>query len=83
MSLAYDDGEVRQQCSICFTTRVVGGELRTSSETKEVRFVGPAELDQLNMHPSMRLRIKHYLERHRRAGVRCARPPRRASGVIG
>jgi hypothetical protein len=61
--MAYDDGEVRQQCPVCFTTRIVGGELRTSSETKEVRFVGPAELDQLNMYPSMRLRIKHDLER--------------------
>ncbi len=60
--MAYDDGEVRQQCSICFTTRTVGGELRTSSETKEVRFVDPAELDLLSIHPSMRLRIQHYLE---------------------
>jgi ADP-ribose pyrophosphatase YjhB (NUDIX family) len=61
--MAYDDGEVRQQCSICFTTRTIGGELRTSSETKEVRYVAPAELNRLNMHPSMRLRIEHYLER--------------------
>ncbi|SRR6266498_3172431 len=61
--MAYDDGEVRQQCSICFTTRTIGGELRTSSETKEVRYVAPAELGRLNMHPSMRLRIEHYLER--------------------
>jgi hypothetical protein len=63
MSLAYDDGEVRQQCSVCFTTRMLGGELRTSSETKEVGFVAPASLARLNIHPSMRLRIDHYLER--------------------
>ncbi len=31
--LAYDDGEVRQQFSLCFTTRMLGGTLRTSSET--------------------------------------------------
>lgn len=37
--------------------------MRTSSETKEVRYVAPAELNRLNMHPSMRLRIEHYLER--------------------
>ena len=60
--MAYDDGEVRQQCSICFTTAVLGGQLATSSETKEVRFVLPADLDSLNFHPSMRLRIDHYLE---------------------
>ena len=64
--MAYDDGEVRQQCSICFTTRMLGGQLATSSETKEVRFVDPADLDSLSIHPSMRLRIDHYLE-HRSA----------------
>ena len=61
--MAYDDGEVRQQCSICFTTRMLGGQLATSSETSEVEFVAPARLDSLNIHPSMRLRIDHYLER--------------------
>jgi ADP-ribose pyrophosphatase YjhB (NUDIX family) len=60
--MAYDDGEVRQQCSTCFTTSTLGGDLKTSSETKRVRFVNPAELDALNIHPSMRLRIDHYLE---------------------
>lgn len=60
--LAYDDGEVRQQCSACFTSHLLGGELRTSSETREVRFVPLAALDDLNVHPSMRLRIAHWLE---------------------
>jgi len=64
--MAYDDGEVRQQCSICFTTRMLGGQLATSSETKEVQFVAPADLASLSIHPSMRLRIDHYLE-HRSA----------------
>jgi ADP-ribose pyrophosphatase YjhB (NUDIX family) len=49
--MAYDDGEVRQQCSICFTTRLVGGTLATSSETKEVRFVAPGNLEALNISP--------------------------------
>ena len=55
--MAYDDGEVRQQFSICFRGRIVGGELRTSSESKEVAFVHPSRLDGLNIHPSMRMRI--------------------------
>lgn len=59
--IAYDDGEVRQQFSICFTARMVGGEPRTSSESREVRWVAPADLDSLNIHPSMRLRIEHAL----------------------
>jgi ADP-ribose pyrophosphatase YjhB (NUDIX family) len=60
--MAYDDGEVRQQFSVCFTTRLFGGEISTSSETSEVVFVDVAELDRLNIHPSMRLRMNHYLE---------------------
>jgi ADP-ribose pyrophosphatase YjhB (NUDIX family) len=59
--IAYDDGEVRQQFSICFTATIRGGELHTSSETKEVAFVAPSRLDELNIHPSMRLRIDHGL----------------------
>ncbi len=58
--MAYDNGEVRQQCSVCFTTRVVGGELATSEETSEARFIALRDLDALNIHPSMRLRINHY-----------------------
>ncbi|MFB7410975.1 NUDIX hydrolase [Streptomyces sp. NPDC056202] len=64
--LAYDDGEVRQQFSICFRARPVGGSLRTSSESKEVRWVSPADLDDLDIHPSMRLRIRHGLDESRR-----------------
>ncbi|MEV5277640.1 NUDIX domain-containing protein [Streptomyces sp. NPDC052811] len=60
--LAYDDGEVRQQFSICFRAHPTGGTLRTSSESKEVRWVDPADLDDLNIHPSMRLRIRHGLD---------------------
>ncbi|MFI8083796.1 NUDIX domain-containing protein [Kitasatospora sp. NPDC086009] len=60
--MAYDDGEVRQQFSICFKARPVSGELRTSSESKEVRWVDPADLNELDIHPSMRLRITHGLE---------------------
>ncbi|MEV8034116.1 NUDIX domain-containing protein [Streptomyces sp. NPDC086182] len=59
--MAYDDGEVRQQFSICFTARIAGGELRTSSESREVAFVDPNRLDELNIHPFMRMRIEHGL----------------------
>ena len=61
---AYDDGEVRQEFSICFTTRMLGGTERTSAESAEVRFVSPKDLQSYEMHPSIRLRIKHYLVRH-------------------
>ncbi|MGW4564749.1 NUDIX hydrolase [Streptomyces sp. NPDC004561] len=57
--MAYDDGEVRQQFSICFHARIIGGRLRTSSEGKEVAFVDPGRLDELSIHPSMRMWIEH------------------------
>ncbi|MFF5424740.1 MULTISPECIES: NUDIX domain-containing protein [unclassified Streptomyces] len=64
--IAYDDGEVRQQFSICFRAKPIGGSLRTSSESREVRWVDPADLDGLEIHPSMRLRIRHGLDETRR-----------------
>ncbi|NEA59493.1 NUDIX domain-containing protein [Streptomyces sp. SID13666] len=60
--IAYDDGEVRQQFSICFRAHPTGGSLRTSSESKEVRWIAPADLDSLTIHPSMLLRIRHGLD---------------------
>lgn len=60
--MVYDDGEVRQQFSLCFTTRLLEGELRTSSETSEVCFVPADRLDDLRIHPSTRLRIQHWQE---------------------
>lgn len=61
--MAYDDGEVRQQFSIAFSAKLVGGALRASDESREVAWVAPADLDMLEIHPSMRLRIQHYLDR--------------------
>ncbi|MPZ60915.1 MAG: NUDIX domain-containing protein [Propionibacteriales bacterium] len=58
---AYDDGEVRQEFSICFLCRFVGGSLTVSEESHEVRFVEPDELDDLPMVDSIRLRITDYL----------------------
>ncbi|WP_405501182.1 NUDIX domain-containing protein [Streptomyces niveus] len=63
--IAYDDGEVRQQFSICFRAHPTGGALRTSSESKEVRWINPADLGSLDIHPSMRLRIEHGLDESR------------------
>jgi ADP-ribose pyrophosphatase YjhB (NUDIX family) len=60
--MAYDDGEVRQQFSICFAATPTGGTLTTSSESREVRWVDPADLHELSIHPSMRLRIDHALQ---------------------
>ena len=61
--IAYDNGEVRQEFSLCFHAQPVGGELRTSSESRKARWVPPDSLPGLEIHPSMRLRITHALNR--------------------
>jgi ADP-ribose pyrophosphatase YjhB (NUDIX family) len=64
--MAYDDGEVRQQFSLCFKGRLVGGTAREDgTETKAVEWVSVAEIGELNIHPSMRLRIDHALDESR------------------
>lgn len=55
--IAYDDGEVRQEFSICFYARPVGGELRTSDESSEVEWVAAENLSDFDIHPSIGLRI--------------------------
>lgn len=61
--MAYDDGEVRQQFSIAFRARLIGGEAKTSRESSEVVWIDPEEIERLEMHPSMRMRLQHALER--------------------
>jgi 8-oxo-dGTP pyrophosphatase MutT (NUDIX family) len=61
--IAYDDGEVRQQFALSFRARPVGGTLHSSDEASEVRWLSPDDLQRLEIHPSMRLRIRHGLDR--------------------
>lgn len=60
--IEFTDGEVRQEFSICFAAQVTGGERRTSEESSEVLWATREELDSMNMHPSIRLRINHGYE---------------------
>jgi ADP-ribose pyrophosphatase YjhB (NUDIX family) len=57
--MAYSDGEVRQQFSICFRARYLDGTPTPSDESSDVRWVARPALDALPIHPSMRLRIEH------------------------
>ncbi|MFE6050532.1 NUDIX hydrolase [Kitasatospora sp. NPDC056446] len=54
---AYDDGEVRQEFSVCLLARPVGGTLRASDESHEVAWFTPTESDHLPMVPSIRKRL--------------------------
>jgi 8-oxo-dGTP pyrophosphatase MutT (NUDIX family) len=57
------NGEVRQEFSIVFTARPIGGKLRPSSESSQPQWVPPDIIPELQMHPSMRQRIQHYLDK--------------------
>lgn len=59
--IAYDDGEVRQEFSICLRATAVGGTATASAESTHVRWIDPAQLDDLDIHPRMRVRIDHGL----------------------
>ena len=57
----YSDGEVRQEFSICFACRLVGGDLSTSDESSRVEFVPLGQIPSLPMSPAIRRRIEDHL----------------------
>ena len=59
--VAYTDGEIRQEYEITYLARPVGGQPTANDEASAVRWVDPADLDRLDMHPTMRRQIDHYL----------------------
>lgn len=60
--IEYSDGEVRQEFAVTYYGRVIGGELRVSNESTEVRFLSQEELSELPVHPTVRLRLEHHAE---------------------
>ncbi|GGQ89670.1 NUDIX hydrolase [Kitasatospora griseola] len=57
---AYDDGEVRQEFSICLLGRPIGGELHISDESFEVAWFTPEQTDELPMVSSIRKRLSDW-----------------------
>jgi ADP-ribose pyrophosphatase YjhB (NUDIX family) len=60
--IAYSDGEVRQEFSICFRSATKGGTLQSSDESKEVLWINTKNIEQYSIHPSTLIRIKHALQ---------------------
>jgi ADP-ribose pyrophosphatase YjhB (NUDIX family) len=58
---AYDDGEVRQEFSICLACTITGGSLSVSSESTDVRFFAPGDIPDIQIHESIVMRIRDYL----------------------
>jgi ADP-ribose pyrophosphatase YjhB (NUDIX family) len=59
---AYDDGEIRQEFSICLACTITGGSLQVSSESTAVAFFVFEAVTDLQMHESVRNRIRDYLD---------------------
>jgi 8-oxo-dGTP pyrophosphatase MutT (NUDIX family) len=57
------NGEARQEFSVVYTARPIGGTPTPSSESREVEWVPRDAVDGLAMDRSMRTRIRHYLDR--------------------
>lgn len=60
--IEYSDGEVRQEFAVTYYGRAIGGELRVSNESTEVRFLSQEDLLELPVHPTVRLRLEHHAE---------------------
>ncbi len=56
--IRYDDGEIRQQFSVCFLCSVVGGALAVSGESTEVAWIDLDRLAHLPLHPAQLERIR-------------------------
>ncbi|GAA4981618.1 NUDIX domain-containing protein [Kitasatospora paranensis] len=57
---AYDDGEIRQEFSICLLGRPIGGQLSTSNESTDVAWFTPKQVEALPMVPSIRKRVNDW-----------------------
>lgn len=60
------NGEVRQEFSVVFTAKYLSGEPTPSDESSHVVWVTRDRLDELQMHPSMAKRIRHFHSRRKR-----------------
>jgi ADP-ribose pyrophosphatase YjhB (NUDIX family) len=58
---AYDNGEIRQEFSICLAATITGGTLTVSSESTDVQFFAPEDLKTLHIHESILIRLQDFL----------------------
>lgn len=68
--IAYSDGEVRQEFSVCFHCEADAGLITVSDESKEVKAFDVNEIENLCLHPAQRIRIDDYLRGEAKAQVR-------------
>lgn len=55
--------EVRQECTIMFAGRIIGGQATPSSESKTVQWLHPDQLETVPMAKAMRYRVEIWASR--------------------
>ena len=68
--IAYSDGEVRQEFSICFHCITDDGKIIVSDESTEVRAFTRDEIELLCLHPAQKIRIDDYFRKEAEAFIR-------------
>ncbi len=59
--VAYGDGEIRQEYEVILLAEPVGGDPAVNDEASDVRWIAPADLGELDIHPTQRRQLNHYL----------------------
>jgi 8-oxo-dGTP pyrophosphatase MutT (NUDIX family) len=59
--VAYGDGEVRQEYEVTFLAKPIAGAPAANDEASDVRWIAPSDLDEYDIHPTMRRQIDHHL----------------------
>lgn len=68
--IAFSDGEVRQEFSICFVCRIKAGRLHISEESSALGFFTAQQIETMDIHDSIRQRISDYRQRRTRPAIR-------------
>jgi hypothetical protein len=55
------NGEIRQEFEVTLIGEPIGGEPAANDEASDVRWAAPAELDGLDIHPTMRRQLDDYI----------------------
>lgn len=58
---AYSDGEIRQEYEVTLLGRAIGGAPGANDEASDARWVPSSGLSELDIHPTMRRQLDHYL----------------------
>ena len=62
--IEFSDGEVRQEFSVLFACRIIGGDMQISKDSLQFAFFTEDEIRQLDMTASIRQRLDNYTAKH-------------------